>query len=43
MYTSILLKENETIIDQWKSGQTGNVVQLKNKPPTYNEGYFTIN
>jgi len=33
------LKENETIIDEWKSGHSNNLIELKNKTPTYNEGY----
>lgn len=35
----LILKENETIIDKWKSEQSNNLIQLKNKTPTYDEGY----
>ncbi len=34
-----MLKENETIIDQWRSGHSNDLIELKNKTPTYNEGY----
>jgi hypothetical protein len=36
----ILLKEKETIIDQYKSGSSSNLIELKNKEPVYDEGYL---
>jgi hypothetical protein len=33
------LKENETIIDEWKSGRANDLIELRNKTPTYDEGY----
>jgi tubby-related protein 1 len=42
--TSQSLKENETIIDEWRSGHGNDLIELKNKAPTYDEesGLYTL-
>ncbi len=37
------MKEGETIIDEWRSGHSTNLIEIKNKMPTYDEGYFISN